>query len=140
MVGSGTETRDSTRTSCRSGPRRKRHIAESPGSPQLIAAAKAQGNSRIVFLPTFLASMPALQIGKLHKDKEDAIRDSGLQGRFVRPDFFMTNSRQRIGKIKAEGGVYNARDIGKSAPIALEDIAAVRWRGGLRTTRIEARP
>src|SRR5947209_4760062 len=37
---------------------------------QLIAAAKAQGNPRILFLSTILASSPEFQIGKLHKDKE----------------------------------------------------------------------
>lgn len=92
---------------------------------QLIAAAKAQGDPRIVFLSTILASAPEFQIGKLHKDKEDAIRESGLQGRFVRPGGFMTNAYQWIGPIKAEGIVYNAMGAGKSAPVAPEDIAAV---------------
>jgi uncharacterized protein YbjT (DUF2867 family) len=92
---------------------------------QLIAAAKTQGSPRIVFLSTILASLPESQIGKLHKDKEDVIRESGLQGRFVRPGGFMSNSYQWIGSIQAEGVVYNAMGTGKSAPIAPEDIAAV---------------
>jgi uncharacterized protein YbjT (DUF2867 family) len=92
---------------------------------QLIAAAKTQGNPKIVFLSTILAGVPGFQIGKLHKDKEDAIRESGLPGKFVRPGGFMTNTYQWIGTIKAEGIVYNAMGTGKSAPIAAEDIAAV---------------
>jgi uncharacterized protein YbjT (DUF2867 family) len=92
---------------------------------QLVAAAKAQGAPRIVFLSTILASQPGFQIGKLHKDKEDAIRESGLQGKFVRPGGFMTNSYQWIDTIKAEGVVYNPMGAGKFAPIASEDIAAV---------------
>jgi uncharacterized protein YbjT (DUF2867 family) len=92
---------------------------------QLIATAKSQGNPRIVFLSTMLASRPGFQIGKLHKDKEDAIRESGLQGKFVRPGGFMTNSYQWIDTVKAEGVVYNAMGTGKLAPIAAEDIAAV---------------
>jgi uncharacterized protein YbjT (DUF2867 family) len=92
---------------------------------QLIAAARAQGEPRIVFLSTLLAGAPEFQIGKLHKDKEDAIRESGLPGKFIRPGGFMTNSYQWIGTIKAEGVVYNAMGTGKFAPIAPEDIAAV---------------
>jgi uncharacterized protein YbjT (DUF2867 family) len=92
---------------------------------QLVAGAKAQGNPKIVFLSTILAGVPGFQIGKLHKDKEDAIRESGLPGKFVRPGGFMTNIYQWIGTIKAEGIVYNAMGTGKFAPIAPEDIAAV---------------
>jgi uncharacterized protein YbjT (DUF2867 family) len=92
---------------------------------QLIAAVKAQGNPRIVFLSTILASDPEFVIGRLHKDKEDAIRESGLQGRFIRPGGFMSNSFQWIGTIKAEGAVYNSLETGKSAPVAPADIAAV---------------
>ncbi len=92
---------------------------------QLLAAAKAQDSPRIVFLSTLLAGEPKSQIGKLHKEKEDAIRKSGLQGKYVRPGGFMSNSYQWIGSIKAEGVVYNPMGAGKYAPIAPEDIAAV---------------
>jgi len=92
---------------------------------QLIAAAKAQGNPRVVFLSTMFAGFPDSPIGQLHKDKEDVIRASGLPGRFVRAGAFMTNSYQWLGSIKAEGAVYNAMGAGKVAPVAAEDIAAV---------------
>jgi uncharacterized protein YbjT (DUF2867 family) len=92
---------------------------------QLIAAAKAQGNLRIVFLSTIFAGSPESSIGQLHKDKEDVIRASGLSGKFVRAGSFMTNTYQWIGTIKGEGVVYNALGDGKAAPIAAEDIAAV---------------
>jgi uncharacterized protein YbjT (DUF2867 family) len=92
---------------------------------QLIGVAKAEGDLRIVFLSTILAGLPQLQIGKLHKEKEDAIRESGLHGKFIRAGGFMTNSYQWIDTIKAEGIVYNAMGNGQSAPIAPEDIAAV---------------
>jgi uncharacterized protein YbjT (DUF2867 family) len=92
---------------------------------QLISVAKAEGDPRIVFLSTILAGLPQLQIGKLHKEKEDAIRESGLGGKFIRAGGFMTNSYQWIDTIKAEGIVYNAMGNGQSAPIAPEDIAAV---------------
>jgi len=92
---------------------------------QLIAAAKAQGSPRLVFLSTIFAGFPDSAIGQLHKDKEDVIRASGLPGRFVRSGAFMTNSYQWLDAIKKEGVVYNAMGAGKVAPIAPEDIAAV---------------
>src|SRR3984885_543351 len=92
---------------------------------QLIAAAKVQGNLRIVFLSTIFAGSPESPIGQLHKDKEDVIRASGLSGKFVRAGSFMTNTFQWIGTIKGEGVVYNALGDGKAAPIAADDIAAV---------------
>jgi uncharacterized protein YbjT (DUF2867 family) len=92
---------------------------------QLIAAAKAQGNPRVVFLSTLFADLPGLAIGQLHKDKEDVIRASGLPGRFIRAGGFMTNAYQWLESIKADGAVYNATGAGKFAPVAAEDIAAV---------------
>jgi uncharacterized protein YbjT (DUF2867 family) len=92
---------------------------------QLIAAAKAQSNPRIVFLSTLFAGLPDSSIGQLHKDKEDVVRASGLSGKFVRAGSFMTNAYQWLDTIKAEGVVYSSMGSGKTAPIAPEDIAAV---------------
>jgi uncharacterized protein YbjT (DUF2867 family) len=92
---------------------------------QLIAVAKAQGNPRVVFLSSLFADFPESPIGQLHKDKEDAIRASGLSGKFVRAGSFMTNSFQWLGTIKGEGVVYNSMGTGKVAPVAPEDIAIV---------------
>jgi uncharacterized protein YbjT (DUF2867 family) len=92
---------------------------------QLIAAAKAQGSPRVVFLSTIFAGSPESPIGRLHKDKEDVIRASGLPGKFVRAGAFMTNAYQWLDNIKADGAVYNAMGAGKVAPVAAEDIAVV---------------
>jgi uncharacterized protein YbjT (DUF2867 family) len=92
---------------------------------QLIAATKAQGNPRVVFLSTLFAGSPDSAIGQLHKDKEDVIRASGLPAGFIRAGAFMTNAYQWLGSIKAEGIVYNAMGAGKVAPVAAEDLAAV---------------
>jgi uncharacterized protein YbjT (DUF2867 family) len=92
---------------------------------QLVAAAKAEGNPRVVFLSTLFAGFPDSAIGQLHKDKEDVIRASGLPAGFVRAGAFMTNAYQWLGSIQAEGVVYNSMGEGKVAPIAAEDIAAV---------------
>lgn len=94
-------------------------------SRKLIASAKAQGEPRIVFLSSLFAGIPDSRIGAMHKAKEDAIRDAGLSGVFLRPGGFMTNSFQWIGSIRAQNVVYNPLGNGKVAPIAAEDVAAV---------------
>jgi uncharacterized protein YbjT (DUF2867 family) len=92
---------------------------------KLIAAAKQAGQPRIVFLSSLAANQPDLQIGALHKVKEEAIRASGLPATFVRPGGFMSNTYQWIATIQAEGVVFNALGDARFAPIAPEDIAAV---------------
>jgi len=92
---------------------------------QLLEVAKAGRNPRVVFLSTLFAAVPNLRIGQLHKDKEDALRSSGLPYAIVRAGNFMTNSYQWIGSIQAEGIVYNGIGEGQTAMIAPEDIAAV---------------
>jgi uncharacterized protein YbjT (DUF2867 family) len=94
----------------------------------LLAALKAQGSPCVVFLSTIIADEPGSEIGKLHKDKEDAIRAAGLSGTFLRPGGFMSNSLRWAGTIRAEGVVYNPTGAGKTALIAPEDIAAVASR------------
>jgi uncharacterized protein YbjT (DUF2867 family) len=92
---------------------------------QLMAIAKDQGSPRVVFLSSLFANDPNLLIGQLHKDKEDALRASGLAYAVVRAGSFMTNAYQWMGSIKGEGVVYNAMGEGLTAPIDPEDIAAV---------------
>jgi len=92
---------------------------------RLIDAAKLSGQPRIVFLSSLAAKQPDLQIGVLHKQKEDTIRASGLPAVFVRPGGFMSNSYQWIRSINAERVVYNALGDTRFPPVAPEDIAAV---------------
>lgn len=96
--------------------------------PQLIEAARQEKLPRIVFLSSLFASMPGLNIGRVHAEKENAIRQSGIRGHFLRAGGFMSNARQWAPTIKAQGVVYNPMGAGKSAPIAPEDIAAVAAR------------
>ncbi len=97
------------------------------GSPfqGLLDALKANGQPRVVFLSTILAARPGFRIGQMHKDKEDAIREAGLVGRFVRAGGFMSNALQWAETIREDGAVYNPMGEGRYAPIAPEDIAAV---------------
>lgn len=100
----------------------------------LLTAVKEQGRPRIVFLSTILAGPEELLIGRMHREKEDVIRRSGLEGRFLRPGAFMSNVLQWAGSIRAEGTVFNALGEGKFAPAAPEDIAAVAVEALLRYT------
>lgn len=101
---------------------------------KLLDSAAQVGKPRIVFLSSILAKEPDLAIGRMHKEKEDAIRESGLKGKFLRPSGFMSNSFQWIGTIEAEGTVYNGMGTGKLAAVAPEDIAAVAVKALTRTT------
>jgi uncharacterized protein YbjT (DUF2867 family) len=95
---------------------------------RLIDAVKASGQPRIVFLSSLAAKQPELQIGVLHKQKEETIRTSGLPATFVRPGGFMSNVYQWIASISAEGVVYNPMGDTRFPPIAPEDIAAVAFK------------
>jgi len=92
---------------------------------QLLSSAKANGSPRIVFLSSLFASEPDLRIGQLHKDKEDALRDSGLPFAILRAGGFMSNSYQWLADIQREGVVYNPMGEGQLASIDPVDIAAV---------------
>ncbi|HEY3627610.1 MAG TPA: NAD(P)H-binding protein [Terracidiphilus sp.] len=99
--------------------------AEVADFPRLIEAAQKQKLPRIVFLSSLLASMPEFQIGRVHEEKENAIRQSGIGAYFLRAGGFMSNTFQWAPSIRAQGVVYNPMGTGRSAPIAPEDIAAV---------------
>ena len=96
--------------------------------PRLIEAAQKEKLPRIVFLSSLLVSLPGSQIGTVHEKKENAIRQSGIGGYFLRAGGFMSNTLQWVPTVKAQGVVYNPMGTGKSAPIAPEDIAAVAAR------------
>jgi len=92
---------------------------------RLIEITKTSGSPRIVFLSTLFAADPDSPIGRVHKDKEDVIRASGLRHSFVRAGNFMTNTFQWLETIRRDNVVYNGTGEGKTAPVAPQDIAAV---------------
>lgn len=115
--------------------------AEEVGNfPHLIAEATKQQVQRLVFLSSLFASIPGVKIGKVHKDKEDAIRAAGIPAHFLRAGGFMSNSRQWIPTIKEQGLVYNPTGQGKIAAIAPEDIAAVAAKILLSPDGVEQAP
>jgi uncharacterized protein YbjT (DUF2867 family) len=95
---------------------------------EFAGVAREEGVKKIVFLSTLAAANPALTIGQIHKEQEDAVRASGLTAKILRPGGFMSNTFGWIGSIKTEGKVYNAMGCGRFAPVAPEDIAAVAVR------------
>jgi uncharacterized protein YbjT (DUF2867 family) len=92
---------------------------------QLVSIAREQGVQRAVFLSSQFAAEPASPIGRLHKEKEDALLASGLEVAILRASGFMSNTNQWLGSIKAEGIVYNPMGEGKVGSIHPADIAAV---------------
>lgn len=92
---------------------------------RLLEIAKSQGGPRVVFLSSLFAAEPDLAIGRLHKDKEDALRASGLPFAIVRAGGFMSNAYQWLGSIQTEGVVYNPMGEGKVASTHPADIAAI---------------
>ncbi|MCU1222136.1 MAG: hypothetical protein JWQ42_229 [Edaphobacter sp.] len=92
---------------------------------KFVQAAKASGTPRITFLSSLSVADPTSGVGKLHLEKEEAIRATGLPSAFLRCGGFMTNSLGWLTTIKSESTVYNPMGSGQYAPIAPEDIAAV---------------
>jgi uncharacterized protein YbjT (DUF2867 family) len=102
---------------------------ETESFQRVVATVKARGVNRVVFLSSILAGTPEYEIGRWHLEKEQAIREAGLDGKFLRATGFMTNSYQWIGSIKSQSTVFNPLGGTKFPPIAGEDIAAVAVRG-----------
>jgi len=92
---------------------------------ELMGIAKAKGTPRVVFLSSLFAEEPELRIGQLHKEKEEALRASGLPYAVVRAVGFMSNTYQWLRDIKTESVIYNPMGEGQVASVDPRDIAAV---------------
>jgi uncharacterized protein YbjT (DUF2867 family) len=91
----------------------------------LLDEGKKAGVSKVVMLSSMGARASETAIGKLHREKEELVEDSGIDWTLVRPGAFMTNTLQWLATIKAQGTVFNPTGSGKIAPISPRDIAAV---------------
>lgn len=96
-----------------------------PELPALLAALKANGAPRVVFLSSILAGDPEFFLGRMHRANEEALSASGLRSTVLRPSGFMTNTLRWADSIRAGDVVYNAMGTGRAPMIAPEDIAAV---------------
>lgn len=89
----------------------------------LIAESAKQGVKRIVKISA--GSDGTRGIGKVHRDWEELIKQSGVKWTFLRPGMFMSNTLGWAGTIKSQGTVFSPFGDGKMAMIAPRDIAAV---------------
>jgi uncharacterized protein YbjT (DUF2867 family) len=91
-----------------------------------IAAAKAAGVRRIVYLSSYAAmGDPVPAMGRWHHQREQLIRDSGIPATFLRPCGFMTNAFDWLPTLREGGYVLDPVGPGRAAPIDPADIAAV---------------
>jgi uncharacterized protein YbjT (DUF2867 family) len=91
-----------------------------------IAAAKAAGVRRIVYLSSYAAmGDPVPAMGRWHRQREQLIRDSGIPATFLRPCGFMTNAFDWLPTLREGGYVLDPVGPGRAALIDPADIAAV---------------
>jgi (4-alkanoyl-5-oxo-2,5-dihydrofuran-3-yl)methyl phosphate reductase len=91
----------------------------------LIEEAKRAGAGQIVMISSNAVQIEGNLIGRLHREKEELIEQSGVPWTFLHPGGFMSNSLQWADVIKSQSKVFNPMGKGKTAPISPYDIAAV---------------
>ena len=91
----------------------------------LIEEAKQAGAGQIVMISSNAVQLEGNLIGRLHREKEELIEQSGVPWTFLHPGGFMSNSLQWSDVIKSQSKVFNPMGKGKTAPISPYDIAAV---------------
>ena len=91
----------------------------------LIEEAKQAEAGQIVMISSNAVHLEGNLIGRLHREKEELIEQSGVPWTFLHPGGFMSNSLQWADVIKSQSKVFNPMGKGKTAPIAPYDIAAV---------------
>ena len=92
----------------------------------LIEEAKQAGARQIVMISSGTVRMEGNAIGRLHREKEQMVEDSGIPWTLLRPGGFMSNAIVWWAEsIKSQSKVFNPAGNGKTAPISPYDIAAV---------------
>jgi (4-alkanoyl-5-oxo-2,5-dihydrofuran-3-yl)methyl phosphate reductase len=92
----------------------------------LVEEAKGAGAGQIVMISSASVHRKGNEIGRLHREKEELIEQSGIPWTFLRPGGFMSNAILWWAEtIKSQAKVFNPAGNGKIAPISPADIAAV---------------
>jgi uncharacterized protein YbjT (DUF2867 family) len=92
----------------------------------LVEEAKQAGAKQIVMISSSSVRMEGNAIGRLHREKEQMVEDSGIPWTLLRPGGFMSNAIMWWAQtIKSQSKVFNPAGNGKTAPISPYDIAAV---------------
>lgn len=91
-----------------------------------IEAAKAAGVKHIVKV-SVLGTYPdsPLQIGRMHAETEDYIRNSGISWTFLHPHSMMQNWLAHVNQVRTFGVLYSFTKEGRYAPIDARDVAEV---------------
>jgi uncharacterized protein YbjT (DUF2867 family) len=96
--------------------------------PEIHAAildeAKRAGVRHVVALSSIGATSP-VPIGRLHREREEAIERSGLHWTFLRPSYFISNVLRWAPAIKRDGRVVTPIPDRKADAISPRDIAEV---------------
>jgi uncharacterized protein YbjT (DUF2867 family) len=93
----------------------------------LVQAAKKAGVKHIVKLSVMGADAePGIALGRMHRDAEKAIKDSGIAWTMLRPTFFMENFVNYYGADpKKDAQIYLAHGEGKAVWVDGRDIGEV---------------
>jgi (4-alkanoyl-5-oxo-2,5-dihydrofuran-3-yl)methyl phosphate reductase len=92
----------------------------------LVEEAKQAGAKQIVMISSGTVQLEGNAIGRLHRETELLVEDSGIPWTLLRPGGFMSNTIMWWAEtIKTQAKVFNPAGNGKSAPISPYDIAAV---------------
>ena len=104
-------------------------------SLKVISEAKKQGVEYIVKQSVFGADAePGILIGRLHRQEEKIIEESGIAYTFMRPSAFMQNLVNYFGyTIKTQNAIFLPAGEGKVSFVDARDIAAVAAKLLLRT-------
>lgn len=96
-------------------------------SSKVISEAKKNGVRHIVKLSVFGADAePGIIIGRLHRQEEKIIEESGITYTFLRSSAFMQNFVNYYGyTIKAQNAIYLPAGEGKVSFVDVRDVAAV---------------
>ncbi len=90
----------------------------------VIDDACRAGVGHIVKLSTIGAASD-VPIGRMHREREEWIRASGMEWTFLRPGYFMANTLRWATMIKADGRVVTPAADGMIAPVSERDIAEI---------------
>ncbi len=96
-------------------------------SSKVVSEAKKNGVRHIVKLSVFGADAePGIIIGRLHRQEEKIIEESGITYTFLRSSAFMQNFVNYYGyTIKAQNAIYLPAGEGKVSFVDVRDVAAV---------------
>ena len=91
-----------------------------------LRAARAAGTQHLVLLSSAHAALdPPPAMARWHREREEAVRGSGIAATILRPGGFMSNALEWAPAVRAGAAVLDPSGPGRYAPIDPDDVAAV---------------